>query len=193
MSELIERIKKLVINEDNIKLYNNHISLVVKYASQLAEIEGEDVIDMKIAALLHDIGRIRYGGENHNLKGTADARKILEAENYDSAKTKKICNAIISHGGTEEYPVKDKFGEILRCADGLSHHDVVPLFLIFNLKKKNGDLGQAIQKLTSKLEFEWNKKITLPSAKKIGQEKYGAAMLILKSNLNLIMEAKNEQ
>ena len=188
MSEIIERIKKLVKEEDNIELFNNHISLVIKYARRLALDENEDVEAIEIAALLHDLGRIRYGGKEHNLTGAKDAKEILEKENYSPDKIEKICNAIISHGGEKEFPVKDKFGEILRCADGLSHHDVVPLFLTFNLKKTNNNLLEALQKLIKKLDFEWNNKITLDSAKKTGSEKYHSAILILKSNLEIIQE-----
>ena len=193
MSEIIERIKNLVKEEDNIELFNNHISLVIKYAKKLALDENEDIEAIEIAALLHDLGRIRYGGKEHNLTGAKDVKEILEKENYSPEKIEKICNAIISHGGKEEFPVKDKFGEILRCADGLSHHDVVPLFLTFNLKKTNNNLLEALQKLIKKLDFEWNNKITLNSAKKIGYEKYNSAILILKSNLEIIPEVnKND-
>ncbi|MCK5026664.1 MAG: HD domain-containing protein [Nanoarchaeota archaeon] len=193
MSEIIERIKKLVKEEDNIELFNNHISLVIKYARRLALDENEDVEAIEIAALLHDLGRIRYGGKEHNLTGAKDAKEILETENYSPEKIEKICNAIISHGGEKAFPVKDKFGEILRCADGLSHHEVVPLFLTFNLKKTNNDLSEALQKLIKKLDTEWHDKITLDLAKKIGYEKYNSAILILKSNLEIIPEVnKND-
>ena len=187
MSEIIKKIERLVRDEDNSQLFNNHISLVIKYAKRLALDENEDVEAIEIAALLHDLGRIRYGGKGHNLTGAKDAKEILEKENYSPEKIEKICNAIISHGGKEEFPVKDKFGEILRCADGLSHHDVVPLFLTLNLKKTNDDLSEALQKLIRKLDFEWKNKITLDSAKKIGYEKYNSAILILKSNLEIIL------
>ena len=187
MSELTKKITKLIIGEDA-ELYNNHISLVVHYAVLLANIENEDEEAIELGSLLHDIGRIRHGGEKHNLTGEKDAREILKKHNYDLVKTEQICNAIISHGGEEEFPIKDKFGEVIRAADGLAHLDVVPFLLAHNLKKKNGDLGDAIKKLIKKLEFEWNNKITLKSARKIGKAKHDSAILVLKSNLDVIKD-----
>ena len=186
MTKIINKLRKLIITEDPAR-FNDHISLVVKYSKQLANIEDEkDIESIEIAALLHDIGRIRYGGKEHNLTGAKDARVILEKENYPIDKIEKICDSIISHGGTKEFPIKNKFSEILRSADGLSHHDVVPLFLMFQLKKTNGNLKKSIEKLIEKLYFEWNNKITLDNAKNIGKEKYESAILILKSNLKII-------
>ncbi len=187
MSELTKKINKLIISEDA-EFYKNHISLVVHYAVMLAKIENKDNEAIEIAALLHDIGRIRYGGEKHNLTGEKDVREILKKHNYDSVKTEQICNSIISHGGEEEFPIKDKFGEVIRAADGLAHLDVVPFLLAHNLKKKNGDLGEAIKKLIKKLEFEWSNKITLKSARKMGKVKHDSAILVLKNNLDVIKD-----
>lgn len=190
MSKLTEEITQIVITEDKEDYYKNHISLVVHYAIILAHIEKEDEEAIELAALLHDIGRIRYGGKNHNLKGEKDAREILKQHNYDSKKTKKICNAIISHGGGDEFSVTNLFSKIIRSADGLSHLDVIPYLLAIYLKKNRGDLGKAIKKLIEKLEFEWNKKITLQSAKMIGKAKHDSAVLMLKNNLNIINQGE---
>ncbi len=188
MSELTKIITQLIISEDNINLYKNHISLVVKYAIDLANIENEDEEAIEIAALLHDLGRIRYGGKKHNLTSEKAAREILKQHHYDARKTEQICNSIISHDGEKEFPATDVFGEIIRSADGLSHLDVVPLLL--TLKIKDGNLGDAIKNLIEKLKFEWNNKITLRSARRIGKAKYESAILVLKSNLDIINKAE---
>ena len=186
MSELTKIITKLIISEGDINFYNNHISLVVKHAIALARIENEDEEAIELAALLHDIGRIRHGGEKHNLKGEKIAREILKQHNYDPMKTEQICNAIISHDGTKEFPVKDVFGKIIRSADGLSHLDIVPLLLTLEIQKKNGDVGKSVKRLIEKLNFEWDNKITLKSARRIGKAKYESAILVLKSKLDVL-------
>lgn len=184
MSKLTKEITQLIINEDKDGYYKYHIALVVHYAIKLAHIEKEDEEAIELAALLHDIGRIRYGGSNHNITGEKDAREILKQYNYDLEKNEKICSAIISHGGEDEFPINDLFGEIIRSADGLSHLDIVPYLLALYLKKK--DLGGAIKKLIEKLEFEWTKKITLQSAKMMGKAKHDSAILVLRNNLDII-------
>ena len=191
MTGAIERIQELVVNEDKIELFDNHIKLVVKYAVQLAKTEGEDVTDITIAALLHDLGRIRYGGKNHNITGARDARKILCDENYSSEKIEIICDAITAHTG-DDTTLVNIFSEILRAADGLAHLDIVPLFLKLNLKKTDDNLKLALIKLIDKFETEWNTKITLSSAKDIGLEKYNATMLLLKSNMSVLEDDKND-
>lgn len=185
MSKLIKKITQIVMAEDKEDYYINHISLVVRYAKRLAKIENEDEETIELAALLHDIGRIRYGGDKHNLTGEKDAKQILNQCGYDPKKTKKICDAIISHGGKEEYPIKNKCGEIICSADGLAHLDVVPKLLVLYIKKKEGNTKEAIIKLIEKLDFEWNKKIILSSAKKIGEAKYNSAKAMLKNKLEL--------
>ena len=187
MATLVEKLRLLIIKEDKEGFYPNHLILVRNYALELAKLENEtDLESIEIAALTHDLGRMRHGGHEHNLTGAKDVKLILEKENYPSKKINLICEAIISHGGKKEFPVQNHFGEIIRSADALSRLDTVPLTLSMNLKKLNYELKPAIEKTLKKLNKSWENKITLDSAKKIGLKKYEAAKLLLESNLKLL-------
>jgi len=176
---IIEKVKSLIIKEDEI-FYENHIKFVVDYSIELAEIEGGNITDAVLAALLHDIGRIRYGGKSHNLTGSKDAKIILESFNHPEENIKRICNAIVKHDISETIDEGDLLSLILRSADGLSHYKIVPFIFSNKLSKSNGDLNEAIKLTLEKFDFEWDKKILLDSAKAIGEESRSAFNLLFR-------------
>ena len=75
MSEIVEDVRRFV--EEECKKPNSnygldaydHLIHVKKYAETLAEEFNVDLELIKLAALLHDIGSIMKGRENHHING----------------------------------------------------------------------------------------------------------------------------
>lgn len=81
-----------------------------------------------------------------------------------------------------------RFDIVLR---NLGLNSVFSLFALY-LDKFEGNVKLASEKLFDKLDFNWNNKIILDSAKKRGFKKYSEAKSILKSNLDLYTEVEIE-
>lgn len=186
MSDRVEAIRHLVMSEDAANLYTGHLLIVEQYAIQLARIENEDVEAAQVAALLHDIGKLRGADADHPLVGADAARHLLPLHGYDKHLTKRVASAIMTHGGGAQ----DTFGRILSSADGLAHLDIVPLLLCLQSKKRSP--LDAVKKVLAKIENEWDQKIVLTSARQIGKERHDAAVLLLKSCLDVMHRNSQE-
>jgi len=79
----------------------DHTQRVLKLAEQIARQEGADVEVVKIAALLHDIGRVKEDQSNgtidHALVGAEMAEKILKELSLEEELIKKIVHCIKTH------------------------------------------------------------------------------------------------
>ena len=68
-NELVEKIRNIVIDAcrqlERLDDYNYHISVVENLAVALGKRFGADEETLRIVALLHDIGRIKFGPERH--------------------------------------------------------------------------------------------------------------------------------
>jgi hypothetical protein len=62
----------------------------------------------------------------------------------------------------------------------MAHFDVLPVFFYWRCKKVSFE--EAFKWVDEKIERDWNKKLTLPEARKMMKDKYKAIKLILDSN-----------
>jgi uncharacterized protein len=122
-SSLIKQIEKLAKKEFRGDLHHgwSHLNRVRKYAVRIAEKEGADVFVVEIAALLHDISKIKAGYpiENHAAKSAVMAREILKKQDLDNEVIDKVCNTINSHSRRELPNPKTIEQKCLYDADGL--------------------------------------------------------------------------
>jgi len=182
---MIEKVRSLVkkecIEQDPIyqQDWKYHVSLVAKYSKLLAERTGADAELAELGALLHDIGRIRFGPENHEITGANEAEKILKDLNCPKETIAEIRHCIESHRGSGTVKPKTKVAQIIANADAMAHFDAIPFLLQVALKNENGDIEKAVSWVHDKIERDWNKKMTLPEAKEIMKEKYEAIKLLL--------------
>jgi len=182
--ELIKQIELKVKEVDDLNLWNSHIRLVRDYAIKLAKLENEDVETMEIAAILHDYGRLKYGGKDHPMTGGELALKILQMYKYPEEKVQKIVLAIKQHGSKEQ-EIPD-FSKILRAADAMSRLETYP-YLIALYMEKDMTFKYAVEKTIKKLENNWDYKIkSLGSARAMSLTMQHQAMRILKINLSLV-------
>ena len=177
---MIDKVRNAVKKHCDEKDWDFHIILVVNYAKHLAKKEKVNEEIVELAALLHDIGRVKFGGKNHEITGVPEAEKILRRLNYSNDVIEEIKHCIRSHRASKDYPAKTKIAEIIRDADAISHFDVIPL-LIIRAMGKYGDIEKSIKWVHAKIDRDWNNKMHLPESRRLVKKKYEAAKLLLSS------------
>ena len=167
--------------------YCYHILPVVKNALLLAEKIGADKEVVEAAAYLHDIGRSKkemelYKSENdHSVTGEKKTREILSNLGYSEEFIGKAAHCVLAHRGRKGPAPETLEAEIVANADAMAHFDTfLDLFRSF-LLETTSSFEEAVEVMDGKIQRDWEKKLTLPSAKEIVREKHEAVVLILKS------------
>jgi uncharacterized protein len=177
---MLNKVRDLVKSEAEEADWKYHIVPVVKYAKKLAKILNANEEVVELAALLHDIGRLRFGGENHDVTGIPEAEKILAEHNAPQEVIDEVKHCIESHRGSKDIPPKTTIARIIANADAMAHFDILPVFFYWRSKKQTFD--EAFKWVDDKIDRDWNKKLTLPEARKMMDDKYKAIKLVLNSN-----------
>lgn len=182
---MLQAVREIVKKESlNCKRYSSnvwkqHIVLVVSYAKMLAKkLKGNEEI-VELGALLHDVGSIRFSEDNHEITGQMEAEKILKELGYAKKIIDQVKECIKSHRGSKDIEPQTLEAKIVANADAMAHFDVVPVLLRVGLDKYYKDEDKASQWVLEKLERDWTKKLTIPQAKEMVEEKYKAAKLLL--------------
>jgi uncharacterized protein len=101
----------------------DHLERVYNLCLQIGKKENADIETLKMAAILHDIGREYEDKLNgkicHAEKGAILARKILEKHNLDKERIKKIIHCVESHRFRGHKIPQSKEAKILFDADKL--------------------------------------------------------------------------
>ena len=99
--KLIDEMKK-VFGEDQKRI--EHALTVLNYAEQIQAAEGGDLLVVKAAAILHNIGIHKaerkhgsFEGRYQEIEGPLIAREILAKFNLDKADVEHICRIIANH------------------------------------------------------------------------------------------------
>ena len=120
---MISKIRQIVKKELLDSTHNlDHVNRVYNLALTLAKDEDVDYEVIQIAALLHDIARIKEdeddsGNTDHAILGAEMAEKILKQFNYQ--KTAEVKHCILSHRYRSETKAQTKEAKILFDADKL--------------------------------------------------------------------------
>ena len=178
---IIEKVRKIVKKECDEGTWKFHILPVVKYAKLLAKKLNADEELAELGALLHDIGRIKFGEKNHEITGIPEAEKILKQFNYPQKIIDEVKHCVESHRGSRTIKPKTVIAKIVANADAMAHFDIIPALLQVALRKENNNLEKAVNWVYDKIERDWNKKLTIPEAKEMMKEKYGAIKLLFNS------------
>ena len=168
--------------------YSLHFVPIRDYAVKLAEITGADKEVVELAAWLHDLGRVRAGtAESHHVTGAQEARNIMKNLGYPEKTIKHVEDCILEHTCEPGLPQpKTLESRIVSSADAMAHYDTIPWLLSVSLRKHGGDMKQSVAWVLEKVNRGWEKKILIPEGKKIVEEKYKAAKLLLESTLALL-------
>ncbi|MCD6464713.1 HD domain-containing protein [Candidatus Woesearchaeota archaeon] len=178
---MIEKVREIVKKECDEWNWKFHILPVVKNARLLAQKLNADQELVELGALLHDIGRIKFGPENHEITGIPEAEKILKSLGYSEEVIKEVKHCVESHRGTSDIKPKTIVAKIVANADAMAHFDTMLALLQIALIRENNNLERAVNWVYNKIERDWNKKLTLPEAKQVMKEKYEAIKLLLDS------------
>ena len=176
----LENVRKLVKAEAHEEDWKYHIVPVVHYAKLLAEKLGADIEVAELAALLHDMGRLRHGGKDHEITGVPIAEEILRWENYSDEIISEVKHCVATHRWSKDIKPETLVAKIIANADAMAHFDVVPVF--FYRRAEKYSFEEAFEWIDLKIKRDWEKKITLPEAKILMQEKYDAIQLLLNVN-----------
>lgn len=153
---------------------------VVKNAKKLAKEYRVNEETVELAALLHDIGRIKLKDtKNHHISGIPEAEKILKKYNYPKETIEEIKHCIKSHRGSRNIKPKTTIAKIITSADAMAHFDVVPMFFYWHNKRESFE--ELVNWLNGKLKRDIDKKIILSKARKMIEKKYKAIRLLLDS------------
>lgn len=177
---MIDKVREIVKQESDEWNWNYHIVIVVDYAKLLAKKLDADEELVELGALLHDIGRVKFGGKDHDVTGIPEAERILKKLNYPEDVIEEVKHCVESHRGSKDIMPKTVTAKIIANADAMSHFDIIPALFEIILKKK-GDFEEAFQFLYDKIGRDWNKKLTIPEAKEMVKDKYNAFKLLFDS------------
>lgn len=175
----IKKVKEIVTKECPNKTWKRHINLVAKYAKLLAERLRVDEEIVELGALLHDIGSIKFGEENHEITGQAEAEKILKKLGYDQGVIEEVKECIRSHRGSKDVKPRTIVAEIIANADAMAHFVSIPTLFRVGLERNGNNEEKAANWILEKLERDWNKKLTIRKAKELMKERYTAIKLLL--------------
>ena len=181
---MLNKVREIVKKEAEESDWKYHIVPVVKYAKKLAKIMNVNEETVELAALLHDIGRLKFGGKDHEITGVPEAEKILKENNYSQDIINEVKHCVESHRGSKNIPPKTIIAKIIANADAMAHFDVLPIFFYWRSNKQTFE--EALKWTSDKIDRDWNKKLTLPEAKEMIKEKYKAIKLVLDSNKEYI-------
>lgn len=182
---MIEKVKQIVEKEcadlDYFD-YKYHLLPVVEYAAKLAEICDVNKEIVELSAWLHDIGRIKFGARNHELTGAAEAERILKQFGYSDEIIEQVKHCILAHRGSGSIQPQTMEAKVVATADALAHFDMfLPLLTAIGKRGKAKDDKIIYRWIYEKMERDWNKKILIPEAMEIAEEKYRAIELLLGS------------
>jgi len=156
----------------------DHLIHVKKYAETLAEEFNVDLELIKLAALLHDIGSIIEGRENHHITGAEIAERKLRELNYSEEKISLIKKCILNHRGSVNDGRESVEEKIIADADVLACFDSIDGLFIAALVYEKRDRIDARKSVLNKIINSWNK-LSFEKSKEIIKPKFEAAMLLL--------------
>lgn len=188
---MIEQIKELVEQQCSDFDYRYHLLPVAGYARELAEICQANKEVVELSAWLHDIGRIKFGAENHELTGAEEAQMILTQFGYSEDIIRQVRHCILSHRGKGSTRPETIEAKIVAAADALAHFDMIPAWLTAISDQEREDIDEIYSWLSEKIDRDWSKKLLIPQAAKMAEEKYRAIKLILEgraSDKNALMD-----
>jgi uncharacterized protein len=157
-------------------IWRYHILSVIKYSKKLSSIWKADKEIVLVAALLHDIGRLKKL-KQHNISGQEEAKKILTQLNYPKEKIEKVKYCIRLHSANIKLKRKTPEANCLAQADILSQFDNID-FLFFVAFTNGVNIEKTNQLIRQKLEYCW--KHLDSTSKKIINSKYEAIKKVLR-------------
>jgi len=153
--DIVKKIKEHIVEIceklDKMDDYVFHISIVETLSTSLARKYGANEEIVRMAALLHDIGRIKFGPENHEETGAIEAEKILKELKVEAKKIEKIKECIKEHRHSKPTVPISLEAKVLKIADAYSHFKK-PIEIVFMRVKEGASIEESLKWMKEKLE-----------------------------------------
>jgi uncharacterized protein len=134
-----------------------HSMRVAKYAIQIAENEGYDLMICALAAILHDVGKFESSNKDHGRMSARISKEFLPTLGLDEKQVNDICYCIACHcDKRDDYnygPIPEEV--VIRDADNIDRYGVYRIIQALHYD------GFDEMNLQEKLEFCKNKIIDL--------------------------------
>lgn len=178
---ITEAAREYVFNECNSSrnafgpaFFDEHLSVVVEYAKQLAGILGADLEIVELAGWLHDLSAIQdfTALPKHPLLSAEIARKILQERGYPSERIERVATCIASHSA----PVQIGSGLIeevcVSNADAMSQIVKPAYWFYYVFRVRQFGFAEGRDWLRQRVETNWA--ALIPPARAIIEKQYRA-------------------
>ncbi len=123
-----------------------HVERVYALCMKIGKKMGADLRVLRLAALLHDIGR-KKGDENHEIHSTEMAKEIMDQHGFDEGIKKRVIHCIKTHRYRTSAEPQTLEAKILYDADKLDAIGAIGICRAYSFGGENG------QKLYRKKDF----------------------------------------
>lgn len=180
-----ERIRQHVVDEvkgalDHQSRWDYHIAPVVDYSMWLGQVYRADLEVLELAALLHDLTRMKGDKARHHVSGAEAARSLLIELKFREAGIQLVCSCILNHRGSIASARTTVEEKIIASADGMAHilHPLPMFFCCFRESEKNLGIEDAREWILKKIERSFEK-VSLPEARERIEQRYVALRELL--------------
>jgi putative nucleotidyltransferase with HDIG domain len=163
IKKIENKVRKIFYQRSENDCWDYHIKPVIEEAKVLAEKYSANKNIVWLSAILHDLGQLD-NLENHEEIGAEKAYKILLEENFSKEISKKVKNVVLTHRCNSHFP-EDLEQKILATADALTYFRAPHYLWLARSSKKT--LAELFQKLSEKIERDFNQKIFFEDDKKM--------------------------
>jgi len=116
---ILEYVKEVYKKYKSVSHGFDHVMRVYNLSVKIGVKENADINVLKIAALLHDVGRVLYGEREHALKSAKIAKELLSKMGLEKEFISRVVEAIKAHSFSgKERPVSIE-AKVLSDADKL--------------------------------------------------------------------------
>ena len=166
-------------NSENDDLHGfKHVERVLKLCVDIGAVLNANLPVIKIAALLHDVGRyLKKDGEvkNHAEISAEIAKNFIIKNNFNIATedVENILHCIRAHSFSNDLEPKTLEAKVLSDADKLDALGAIGLYrtIIYSYKMKNGGIEKVIEHLENKI-LKLKEMIYLDYSKQIAEKRH---------------------
>lgn len=165
-------------NSENDDLHGfKHVERVLNLCVQIGTVLNANLLTVKIAALLHDVGRIhekKDDSKNHAEISAEMAEDFFQKTNFNITvdNIENIIHSIRAHSFSNIVKPKTLEAKILSDADKLDALGAIGLYrtIIYSFKLKNGGIEKVIEHLEKKI-IKLKDRMYLDISKEIAKER----------------------
>lgn len=150
---------------------------VAEKARLLAERVGANIEICWLGGLLHDIGAVVWGPENHHKTGAEITGEMLKNLSCPQGTISAVQHCIFAHRGSQSVERETIEAKVVASADAMSHFERINELIEVACGSLGKSPEEAREWVRAKIKRGWNK--LMPEAKAMAQEAYDTALKAL--------------